>query len=90
MKAALTKAYNKGSKTRVIRTADLITLPGIKKAPKKRVQAMLEPVDVGDATVENEENNSDDVEDLGILIVFHIVFVYHLLKWFPFMSTIFL
>ncbi|KAL7605712.1 hypothetical protein Lser_V15G15520 [Lactuca serriola] len=64
VKAALTKAYNKGSKTRVIRTADLITLPGIKKAPKKRVQAMLEPVDVGDATVENEENNSDDVEDL--------------------------
>ncbi|CAI9278885.1 unnamed protein product [Lactuca saligna] len=64
VKAALTKAYNKGSKTRVIRTADLITLPGIKKAPKKRVQAMLEPVDVGDAIVENEENNSDDVEDL--------------------------
>lgn len=67
VKAALTKAYNKGSKTRVIRTADLITLPGIKKAPKKRVQAMLEPVDDGvvdgDAIVENEENNSD-TEDL--------------------------
>ncbi|KAJ0822884.1 hypothetical protein HanPSC8_Chr16g0737251 [Helianthus annuus] len=37
VKAALTKAYNKGSKSRVIRSADLITLPGIKKAPKKRV-----------------------------------------------------
>ncbi|CAH1427033.1 unnamed protein product [Lactuca virosa] len=34
VKAALTKAYNKGSKTRVIRIADLITLPGINKAPK--------------------------------------------------------
>ncbi|CAH1451591.1 unnamed protein product [Lactuca virosa] len=48
VKATLTKAYNKGSKTRVIRTTDLITLPGIKKAPKKRGQAMLEPIDVGD------------------------------------------
>ncbi|XP_024987690.1 replication factor C subunit 1 [Cynara cardunculus var. scolymus] len=68
VKAALTKAYNKGSRSRVIRTADLITLPGIKKAPKKRVAAMLEPVDDGvgengDAIAEKEENNSD-TEDL--------------------------
>ncbi|PWA92612.1 replication factor C subunit 1 [Artemisia annua] len=68
VKAALTKAYNKGSKLRVIRSADMITLPGIKKAPKKRVAAMLEPVDGGagedgDAVAQNEENNSD-AEDL--------------------------
>nr|XP_043623103.1 replication factor C subunit 1 [Erigeron canadensis] len=68
VKSALTKAYKIGSKSRVIRTADMITLPGIKKAPKKRVAAMLEPVDdgpgeEGDATAENEENNSD-AEDL--------------------------
>ncbi|KAI3764176.1 hypothetical protein L2E82_14179 [Cichorium intybus] len=64
VKAALTKAYNKGSKSRVIRTADLITLPGIKKAPKKRVQAMLEPIDDGVINaMENEDNNSD-AEDL--------------------------
>lgn len=70
VKAALTKAYNKGSRSRVIRTADLINLPGIKKAPKKRVAAMLEPVEDGlaegngDALAENEENSSD-TEDLG-------------------------
>ncbi|GJU60799.1 serine hydroxymethyltransferase 1, mitochondrial [Tanacetum coccineum] len=40
VKAALTKAYNKGSKSRVIHSADMITLPGIKKAPMKRVAAM--------------------------------------------------
>ncbi|KAG5517231.1 hypothetical protein RHGRI_037851 [Rhododendron griersonianum] len=70
VKAALTKAYNKGSRSRVIRTADLINLPGIKKAPKKRIAAMLEPVEDGlaegngDALAENEENSSD-TEDLG-------------------------
>uniref|UniRef100_A0A5B7ACB2 Replication factor C subunit 1 n=1 Tax=Davidia involucrata TaxID=16924 RepID=A0A5B7ACB2_DAVIN len=69
VKAALTKAYNKGSSSRVVRTADLITLPGIKKAPKKRIAAMLEPVDDGlaengDALAENEEENSSDIEDL--------------------------
>ncbi|PHT51448.1 Replication factor C subunit 1 [Capsicum baccatum] len=31
VKAALTKAYNQGSKSNVIRSTDLITLPGIKK-----------------------------------------------------------
>lgn len=69
VKAALTKAYNKGSSSRVIRTADLITLPGIKKAPKKRVAAMLEPAeetlveDNGNAVGENEEDNSSELED---------------------------
>ncbi|KAA8550128.1 hypothetical protein F0562_001812 [Nyssa sinensis] len=69
VKAALTKAYNKGSRSRMVRTADLITLPGIKKAPKKRIAAMLEPVhdgltENGDALTENEEENSSDTEDL--------------------------
>ncbi|KAG9156053.1 hypothetical protein Leryth_012117 [Lithospermum erythrorhizon] len=70
VKTALTKAYNKGSKSRVIRTADLITLPGIKKAPKKRIAAMLEPVDEGiaeetDGTLlGNEDENSSETEDL--------------------------
>ncbi|XP_059665886.1 replication factor C subunit 1 isoform X2 [Cornus florida] len=71
VKAALTKAYNKGSSSRVVRTADLITLPGMKKAPKKRIAAMLEPVDdgvaeeTGDTMAENEEDNSSDTEDFG-------------------------
>ncbi|KAK1425376.1 hypothetical protein QVD17_20728 [Tagetes erecta] len=68
VKAALTRAYNKGSKSRVIRTADLINLPGIKKAPKKRVAAMLEPIDdgvVGDADVAQNDENNSDAEDLG-------------------------
>lgn len=70
VKAALTKAYNKGSKSRVIRTADLITLPGIKKAPKKRVAAMLEPLDEGiaeenDETLAEDEENSSETEDIA-------------------------
>lgn len=70
VKAALTKAYNKGSSSRVIRTADLITLPGIKKAPKKRVAAMLEPEETlveenVDAVGENEEENSSETEESG-------------------------
>lgn len=68
VKSALTRAYNKGTSSRVIRTADLIALPGIKKAPKKRVAAILEPVDEladenTDMLAENEENSSD-TEDL--------------------------
>ncbi|XVF24598.1 hypothetical protein REPUB_Repub13aG0141400 [Reevesia pubescens] len=69
VKAALTKAYNEGSKTRMVRAADLVTLPGIKKAPKKRIAAILEPSDDvlgeenGDTLPENEENFSD-TEDL--------------------------
>ncbi|KAL3518672.1 hypothetical protein ACH5RR_021261 [Cinchona calisaya] len=69
VKAALTKAYNKGSTSRVIRTADMVTLPGMKKALKKRVAAILEPVeeslaeDNGDAFGETEENSSE-AEDL--------------------------
>ncbi|KAK2975641.1 hypothetical protein RJ640_021086 [Escallonia rubra] len=69
VKTALTKAYNKGSKSRVVRTADLITLPGIKRAPKKRIAAMLEPVDDvvaednGGTLAENEEEGTSEAED---------------------------
>ncbi|CAB4289778.1 unnamed protein product [Prunus armeniaca] len=70
VKAALTKAYKEGSKTRMVRAADFVTLPGMKKAPKKRIAAILEPsVDVigennDDTLVESEEENSSDTEDL--------------------------
>ncbi|KAK2640655.1 hypothetical protein Ddye_028450 [Dipteronia dyeriana] len=43
VKSALTRAYNEGSKSRMVRAADLVTLPGIKKAPKKQIAAILEP-----------------------------------------------
>ncbi|XP_008790185.1 replication factor C subunit 1 isoform X2 [Phoenix dactylifera] len=74
VKAALTKAYKQGSSSRVVRAADLIALPGLKKAPKKRIAAMLEPVETGlaeengDAVAEGEEEYSSDSEDtdLGI------------------------
>jgi len=74
VKAALTKAYKEASKSRVVRAADLITLPGLKKAPRKRIAAILEPVDPvdgalpeesGDALVESEEESTPDAEDTG-------------------------
>ncbi|KAK1271080.1 hypothetical protein QJS04_geneDACA012932 [Acorus gramineus] len=74
VKAALTRAYKQGSSLRVVRAADLIALPGLKKAPKKRIAAMLEPVDNGvpeqngDALVETEDEGSSDVDDQGILV----------------------
>ncbi|KAG2674239.1 hypothetical protein I3760_13G125000 [Carya illinoinensis] len=70
VKAALTKAYKEGSKSRMVRAADLVMLPGMRKAPKKRIAAMLEPSDDGfadvnaDTLAENEEENSSDTEDL--------------------------
>lgn len=71
VKSALTRAYNKGSSSRVIKTADLITLPGIKKAPKKRVAAMLEPVDdTSPENGENEEENLSDGDDDGISLFY--------------------
>ncbi|KAL9226124.1 hypothetical protein vseg_001973 [Gypsophila vaccaria] len=68
VKAALTKAYKDGSKSRVIRTADLITLPGFKKAPKKKGGPTLEPVDEmteanGDVDAVEEEENGEDAEE---------------------------
>ncbi|XP_024020317.1 replication factor C subunit 1 isoform X1 [Morus notabilis] len=70
VKAALTRAYKEGSKSRMVRTADFVTLPGIKKAPKKRIAAILEPSDEGvgenneEAAAEIEEENLSDTEDL--------------------------
>ncbi|XP_057455870.1 replication factor C subunit 1 [Lotus japonicus] len=70
VKSALTKAYKEQSKSRMVRAADLVTLPGIKKAPKKRIAAILEPNDEaeqvdGDTLDESEEENTSDTEDLG-------------------------
>lgn len=70
VKAALTRAYKEGSKSRMVRAADLISLPGMKKAPKKRIAAILEPSDEGlvdgsgETLAENEEENSSDTEEL--------------------------
>eukprot|EP00257_Ricinus_communis_P013859 XP_015571395.1 replication factor C subunit 1 isoform X2 [Ricinus communis] len=69
VKAALTRAY-KGNKL-MLRAADLVPLPGVKKAPKKRIATILESSDDGvagedgDALAESEEQNSSDAEDLG-------------------------
>lgn len=74
VKAALTRAYKQGSSLRVVRAADLITLPGIRKAPKKRIAAILEPVDDGvtengEALAESEEEeNFSETEDLGMSV----------------------
>ncbi|XP_024638026.1 replication factor C subunit 1 isoform X2 [Medicago truncatula] len=72
VKSALTKAYKELSKTRTVRAADLITLPGIKKAPKKRIAAILEPADEGveqgdggNTLDESEEENTSDVDESG-------------------------
>ncbi|KAH9699376.1 Replication factor C subunit 1 [Citrus sinensis] len=68
VKSALTRAYNAQSKSRMVQAADLVPLPGMKKAPKKRIAAMLEPPDDGigeengDNLAENEEENSSDTE----------------------------
>ncbi|KAL9405376.1 hypothetical protein Peur_002348 [Populus x canadensis] len=70
VKAALTRAYKEESKSRMVRAADLVTLPGKKKALKKRVAAILEPSDDGlreengDVLAESEEENSSDTEDM--------------------------
>ncbi|XP_062088936.1 replication factor C subunit 1 isoform X2 [Humulus lupulus] len=70
VKSALTRAYKEGSKSRMVRVADFVTLPGIKKAPKKRIAAILEPSDNGigeineDVIAESEEEKSSDTDDL--------------------------
>ncbi|KAJ0261308.1 Replication factor C subunit 1 [Hirschfeldia incana] len=69
VKTALTKKYNETSKTRMVRAADMVQLPGVKKAPKKRIAAMLEPTveslrgEDGEPLAENEEENESDAED---------------------------
>jgi len=69
VKSALTKAYKQGSSCRVIRAADLINIPGMKKPLKKRVAAILEPVEEslpdenGVASAEAGEEDSSDAEN---------------------------
>ncbi|KAI9107657.1 hypothetical protein K1719_021320 [Acacia pycnantha] len=70
VKSALTKAYKEQSKSRMVRAADLVTIPGMKKPVKKRIAAILEPSDEGleqgegNALEESEEENSSDTEEL--------------------------
>ncbi|CAI0447581.1 unnamed protein product [Linum tenue] len=67
VKAALTRAYK--NKSGLVRAADMVPFLGIKKAPKKRIAAMLEPSDEGlgeenlDAVDASDEENSSDTED---------------------------
>lgn len=69
VKSALTKAYKQGSSSRVVRSADLINIPGMRKPLKKRVAAILEPVDEsvpeenGGAAEGDEEDSSDAEND---------------------------
>jgi replication factor C subunit 1 len=69
VKAALTKKYNEMNKTRMVRVADMVQLPGVKKAPKKRIAAMLEPTvdslrdEDGEPLADNEEGNGSDAEE---------------------------
>lgn len=80
VKAALTKAYKQGSTSRVVRSADMITLPGVKKAPKKRIAVILEPPVETETPEENgtalaegeEEENSSDAENDGILFLWSL------------------
>lgn len=80
----MTKAYKEQSKTRTVRAADLINLPGIKKAPKKRIAAILEPADEGteqgnggDALDESEEENTSDNDESGKLFLFISLHIYY-------------
>ncbi|CAM8899507.1 unnamed protein product [Rhodiola kirilowii] len=67
VKAALTKAYKQNKS--LIRVADMITIPGMKKAPKKRVAAILEPAEdeLADekvsTLVDSDNESSSDTED---------------------------
>ncbi|XP_048324213.2 replication factor C subunit 1 [Ziziphus jujuba] len=74
VKAALTRAYKEGNKFRMVRAADFVTLPGIKKAPKKRIAAILEPYDdeIGEnnddqvAVSEDDSSNEEDLEGSAV------------------------
>ena len=64
VKGALTRAYKEGSSCRVIRSADLVNIPGMKKPPKKRIAAMLEePVELVEE--KSEEEMTSDTDDPG-------------------------
>lgn len=53
------------------KVADLITLPGMKKAPKKRIAAILEPTEDsvegagGETLAESDDENSLDNDGAG-------------------------
>ncbi|KAG0530299.1 hypothetical protein BDA96_05G174100 [Sorghum bicolor] len=73
VKSALTKAYKQGSSSRVVRAADLINIPGMKKPLKKRVAAILEPVEESlpeenGASAEDDEDDSSDTENNDELV----------------------
>lgn len=74
VKSALTKAYKQGSSSRVVRAADLVNIPGMKKPLKKRVAAILEPVgeslpeENGVASSEGDEEDSSDAENNDELV----------------------
>ncbi|KAI4372453.1 hypothetical protein MLD38_010681 [Melastoma candidum] len=71
VKAALTRAYNERSKSQMVRAADLVTLPGARKTPKKRITAILEPpvegegAENGEALADSEEEAASDMEGQG-------------------------
>ena len=78
----------------MVRAADLVNLPGIKKAPKKQIAAILEPSsnDIGEnneaaaaaAEEESDEENASDTEELGKFCFF----VYSLFAWLSFLDHI--
>lgn len=76
VKTALTRKYKETNKTRMVRAADMVQLPGVKKAPKKRIAAMLEPTveslrgEDGEQVAENEEDKESDAEDSGTVHFF--------------------
>lgn len=76
VKASLTKAYKQGSDLRKVRAADLVSLPGIKKAPKKRIAAIMEPVENGlgeeteDKLAASDNENDSDADDHGNILLF--------------------
>lgn len=92
IKSALTKAYKEQSKSRVVRVADQITLPGVKKAPKKRIAAILEPAEEGgekgegDTSDQSEEENTSDTEELGKLC--GLYYYSFNINWFLFTSFV--
>lgn len=66
----------------MVRAADFVSLPGIKKAPKRRIAAILEPSDGGlgenndEVAAESEEENPSDTEDLG-MFCFLVLLICH-------------
>ena len=69
MKDALAKAYNSGSVSHAVRTADLVTILGVKKA-KKHIGDVLDPEEdklIGgiddDMVAELEEEFASDNKD---------------------------